>query len=84
MLGEEEQDLSGVGMEMPPKVRTPGSLFCLQPQACAGRRRGGNGLCNSVCVCVCVCARAQDQVKPPVGGCGCQSDTGTWFSDECD
>ena len=57
VLGEEEQDLSGVGMEMPPKVRTPGSLFCLQPQACAGRR--GKGLCDCecvrVCACVCVC-----------------------------
>ena len=49
-------------MEMPPKVRTPGSLFCLQPQACAGRRRRGKGLCDcecvhvcGVCVCVCVC-----------------------------
>ena len=62
VLGEEKQDLSGVGMEMPPKVRTPGSLFCLQPQACAGRRRRGKGLCDCecvhvcVCVCVCVCA----------------------------
>ena len=62
VLGEEEQDLSGVGMEMPPKVRTPRSLFCLQPQACAGRR--GKGLCDCecvrVCACVCVCVCVQD------------------------
>ena len=64
VLGEEEQDLSGVGMEMPPKVRTPGRLFCLQPQACAGRR--GKGLCDCecvrvcACVCACVCVCVQD------------------------
>ena len=80
VLGEEEQDLSGVGMEMPPKVRTPGSLFCLQPQACAGRR--GKGLCDCecvrvcACVCACVCVCVCRTVRPPVGGCGCQSDTG--------
>ena len=55
VLGEAEQDLSGVEMEMPPKVRSPGKLFCLQPQGCAGRRRGGKRLCDCVCVCVCVC-----------------------------
>lgn len=76
MLGEAEQDLSGVEVEMPPKVRSPGRLFCLQPQACAGRRRGGKRLCD------CVCVRAgQSQAS-------CRwvrlSDSGAWFSDECD
>lgn len=63
MLGEAEQDLSGVEMEMPPKVRSPGKLFCLQPQGCAGRRRGGKRLCDCVCV--------PNKVRPPVDGCGC-------------